>query len=98
MTPGRMGRGLALLAVLCMLTVFCFPAVQGPYSVVHGPVTVFHAARVAASLRMTIARAGLRAALSYLSAAHLLRSWTPVSKAECRPSTLAVGCGTIVRC
>jgi hypothetical protein len=93
-----MGCGLALLAVLCMLTAFFFPAVQGPYSVVHGPVTVFHAARVGASLRMALARAGLRAALSYLGAALLLLSWTPVSKAEYQPSKLAVGCGTIVRC
>ena len=33
----RIGREIALLAVLSVLAVFLFPGVRGPYSVVHGP-------------------------------------------------------------
>ena len=29
----------ALVAILCTVALFLFPAVQGPYSAVHGPVT-----------------------------------------------------------
>lgn len=36
-------HALALLAVLCILSIFFFPAHQGPYSVIHGPVTALRA-------------------------------------------------------
>ena len=44
---GRIGCELAVLALLCVLTVYFFPAMQGPYSVVHGPATALLAARAA---------------------------------------------------
>jgi hypothetical protein len=45
--------------VVCVLAVFLFPSAQGPYSAVHGPVTVMHAARAAAGVRMAVERAAL---------------------------------------
>lgn len=61
MTPGRVACGLALLAVFCVLGIFFFPVMDGPYSAVHGPVTALLSIRAAARLRMTIVRAGLTA-------------------------------------
>jgi hypothetical protein len=58
MTLGRIGFALALVAVLCVLTVFFFHAIQGPYSVVHGPVTALRSSRAAAGLRTAIVHAG----------------------------------------
>ena len=44
----RLALWLATVSVVCVLAVFFFPSAQGPYSAVHGPVTVMHAARAAA--------------------------------------------------
>lgn len=41
---------LSVLAGLCVLAIFLFPAV-GPYSATHGPVTALQAARAVARLR-----------------------------------------------
>lgn len=61
MISGRTGCNLVVLAVLCVLMVFLFPAVQGPYSVVHGPAPALQAARAAVRLRVAIAQAALGA-------------------------------------
>jgi hypothetical protein len=66
----------AVASVVCVLAVFFFPAVQGPYSAVHGPVTVMHAARAAAGVRLAVVRAGLTAHHSYGSAASVVLHWT----------------------
>lgn len=58
MTLGRIGFALALVAVLCVLAVFFCHAIQGPYSVVHGPVTALRSSRAAAGLRTAIVHAG----------------------------------------
>jgi hypothetical protein len=63
MISGRVEYEMAFLALLCTLSIFLFPAVQGPYSAVHGPVTTLQSIRLAARLRMSI----LGAALSILS-------------------------------
>lgn len=39
---------LTLVVILSVLTIFLFPSMQGPYSVVRGPATAFRAARSAA--------------------------------------------------
>ncbi len=57
MTFNRIGTLLALLAVICVLAVFFVHAVQGPYSVVHGPVTALLSVRAAVGLRMAIVHA-----------------------------------------
>jgi hypothetical protein len=57
MTPGRVGCELALLAVLCVLSIFLFPAVQGPYCAVHGPVSSLQSLRSARRLWSSIVQA-----------------------------------------
>lgn len=59
MISGRIGCELAVVAVFCVLTIFLFPSVQGPYSVVHGPVTALLAARAAIRWRITLAQSAL---------------------------------------
>ena len=59
MTLGRKGREVTVLAILSVLTIFLFPSVQGPYSVMHGPATAFQAARASARLRTAIAQSAL---------------------------------------
>ncbi|MGA7079241.1 MAG: hypothetical protein ACLPZJ_06365 [Terriglobales bacterium] len=48
------------MAVLCVLTIFLFPAMQGPYSVVNGPVTALQAIRAAGRMRKLIMQAAFR--------------------------------------
>jgi len=43
-----------VVLVLTILTIFFFPSVQGPYSVVHGPATAFRAAPSAAIAHASI--------------------------------------------
>jgi hypothetical protein len=59
MVPGRIGCEVAVLAVLCVAAIFFFPAIQGPYPVVHGPVTAILAARAALRLHISIMHAAL---------------------------------------
>ena len=59
MTLGRVGCRFTVLAVLCVLTIFFFPATHGPYSAVHGPATALQAARAAAYLLIGMAIAAL---------------------------------------
>jgi hypothetical protein len=42
---------LAILAMVCILGIFFFPAAIGPYAAVHGPVTALLAFRAAMKLR-----------------------------------------------
>jgi hypothetical protein len=55
-TLGRIVLCAGVLATLSVLIVFIHPAMQGPYSAVHGPVTAFQANRAAARLQTAIAR------------------------------------------
>lgn len=74
MDLSRIVGALAVIAALCVLTIFFFPAMQGPYSVVHGPVTALLAARAAAGLRTAIA--GVRVVRSRFTSARIaLRQW-----------------------
>jgi hypothetical protein len=59
MTSGRIGCELAVLALFCVLAIFLFPAGQGPYSVIHGPVTALLAARAALRVRISIVQAAM---------------------------------------
>jgi len=54
MTSARIACSLAILAVLCVLFIFFFQALDGPYSAVHGPVTALLSLRAATQLRMGI--------------------------------------------
>lgn len=60
MISGRIGDAVATLAVVCVLTIFLFPAMQGPYSVVYGPASALLAVRAAAKVQTAIVQAALR--------------------------------------
>jgi hypothetical protein len=97
MTPGRIAMAIAVLALVSVMAVLFFPVMQGPYSAVHGPVTVFHAARRAAGLRITAVRAGLGAIRRHCGSATPLLPWTEDLKAESQPVAFA-GCNSLLRC
>ncbi len=79
MTPGRIGCALAVLAVVCVLAIFFFPGMEGPYSAVHGPVTALLSIRAAARLRVLI-RAGVRGLSSWLVRIHVsMRSHSAIA-------------------
>jgi hypothetical protein len=97
MIPGRIGCELAVLAVLCVLTIFLFPAIQGPYSVVHGPATALQAARAAARLRIAIVQGAFRSLGNRLISPLVVLGWMPLPEADFHSGALA-GCNTILRC
>lgn len=45
----------SLFILICLLSLFFFPATVGPYPAVHGPVTALQAMRLAVRLRNAIA-------------------------------------------
>jgi hypothetical protein len=88
----------AVASIVCVLAVFFFPAVQGPYSAVHGPVTVMHAARAAAGVRLAVVRAGLTAYRSHGSAALAVLHWTIGPNVDPRPGIVLSVFRTPLRC
>jgi hypothetical protein len=97
MTRARIGSELAALAVLCVLTIFLFPAAQGPYSVVHGPATALQAARAALRVRIVIAQADLNSLGSSLLSLLVILSWLSLSNTEFRSAHLPES-SAILRC
>ena len=101
MFTDRLGCSLAGLAVLCVLSIFFFPAAQGPYPVVHGPVTALLSIRAAAALRVRIARGGLSALRDRLHrslTALALWFWIPLSAEELASNGLGARCSSTLRC
>lgn len=88
MIPSRIGCELAVLTVLCVLMIFFFPLMQGPYSVVHGPATALQAARAAARLRIVIVQGALNSMGSVLISPLVILSWMVFSQAEFRSVSL----------
>jgi hypothetical protein len=82
MLSGRIGSELAVMALLCVLIIFLFPAMQGPYSVVHGPVTALLAARAAVRLRIAIVQGALNSVGNYLVSSLVVLSWMSLPPAE----------------
>ena len=97
MIPGRIGCQLAVLTILCVLMIFFFPLMQGPYSVVHGPATALQAARAAARLRIVIVQGALNSLGSFLISPLVILSWMLLSQAEFRSVSLPEY-NTILRC
>jgi len=60
MISGRITCELAVAAVFCVLVIFLFPSVQGPYSVVHGPATALLASRAASRTKAVMVQAASR--------------------------------------
>ena len=96
MNLDRIGYALAVVAVVCVLSVFFFPAMHGPYSVVNGPVTALLAARAAAALRIAIT--GLSVLGLWLSSALMLMSWATGLIAEFLAGSLSTECNRVLRC
>ena len=97
MISGRIGCELALVTVFCVLMIFFFPLMQGPYSVVNGPATVFQAARAAARLRIVIMPGALNSLGNFLISPLVILSWMLLSQAEFRSASLPEY-NTILRC
>ena len=98
MISRRIGHELAVLAVLSVLTIFLFPGVQGPYSVMHGPATAFQAARAAARVRSAIVQGALSSLGNWLIIIPLVVvSRLSLSDAEFQSVSLPQ-CNTILRC
>ena len=70
MTFGRIACALTVFAALCVLAIFFFPGIDGPYSAIHGPVSALLSIRAAARLRLII-QAGVKAMRSWLGHAYL---------------------------
>ena len=97
MTSGRIGSELAVMAVFCVLMIFLFPAMQGPYSVVNGPVTALLAARAAVRLRIAIVQGALNSVGNYLVSSLVGLSWMSLPPAEFQSISLPEY-NTILRC
>ncbi len=98
MTLGRIAYGLAVIAVFCVLAVFFSHAIQGPYSVVHGPVTALLSLRAAAGVRMAIMHAGLNALAMRVSFALVLVSWVPLWIQDSQADSLPGSGSQVLRC
>ena len=97
MTFDRISRGMALIGIVSVLTVFLFPAMQGPYSAVNGPVTALQGARAATGSRMAIVRAAQNIVGMYSSPAPTTLCATDVVKMQFPAERLLAG-GTTLRC
>lgn len=100
MTSGRTECALAVVALLSVLMVFFFPALQGPYPAIHGPVTALLSLRAAARLRLGIMRNGLKAICSRVSCARatLPSHWYEFSLSGFEPNGSLIVCGSVLRC
>ena len=101
MPADRIEDAFAVLAVLCVLTMFFFPAVEGPYCAVHGPVTALLSIRASATLRLRIVRSGLTALRGRLHRAHPAQARLVPSRLpfmESAADDLAASGASILRC
>ena len=100
MTPGRMACALAVFTVLCVLAIFLFPGMEGPYSAVHGPVTALLSIRAALRMRVAI-RAAVRAVRGWLSrfgTGLMPLSWHACLRSELSVDHCASGSASVLRC
>jgi hypothetical protein len=97
----RTGSPLALVMILCVLTIFLCPTPSGPYSAMHGPVTALLAMRTAARVRLTIVRSGLTAirnGLENARAALIPLRWSDTFFTECRIDCFSAEPSSVLRC
>jgi len=101
MPADRIEDALAVVGVLCVLTIFFFPAVEGPYCAVHGPVTALLSIRASATLRLRIVQPGLTALRGRLHRSHpaqARRVPSVLSFMESATNDLAASGASILRC
>jgi hypothetical protein len=63
MIPRHLAFELAVLAMLCIVGIFLFPATAGPYSAVHGPASALLSLRARMRLRLSMAFTALNLVL-----------------------------------
>jgi hypothetical protein len=97
MNPGRIGRELVVVVVVCILTIFLFPSIRGPYSVVNGPVTALQSARYAHRLQASIVQAASTLLVTNATSPLVVLSWIPLPDSGSRLTALT-GRDTILRC
>lgn len=83
--------------VMCVCAIFLFPAVHGPYSVVHGPVTALRSSERGLRLRLATAQAALSSFGRALPHAWLAGWNNPLADTEARPQRFSEET-TILRC
>ena len=99
MSPGKIACALAVIAVLSVLATFFFPSLQGPYSVVHGPVTALLSLRAATMMRNAIVRAGQSVRQSFERMSAVLPAWsTKAISAVEMPADLFSVSSSVLRC
>ena len=91
---------LALLATLCVLAVFFFPGIEGPYSAVHGPVTALLSVRAATVSRFALVHAALTILGSLIPVASLLLPsfWSESCKWDSFSNCASPTCISNLRC
>jgi hypothetical protein len=88
---------LAIVAVLCVGVIFFFPAIQGPYSAVNGPVTALQSARAATRVRVAIVLAAFRLIGNFQVPSLAWVRSAAIVCIEPQPHSCR-DCGTILRC
>jgi hypothetical protein len=61
----------ALLVILCTIALFFFPAVQGPYSAVHGPATALLSLKAQILLCLALLLAAMHLLARYVAVCHV---------------------------
>jgi hypothetical protein len=88
---------LVILAVLCVGAIFFFPAIQGPYSAVNGPVTALQSARAAVRVRVAIVLAAFSLIGNFQVPSLAWVSSATMVCIEPQPHSCS-DCSTILRC
>jgi hypothetical protein len=97
MIPRQIGGELAVLVAFCIVAIFFFPTMQGPYSAVNGPATAFQAARAAARLRTAMVQAALNSFANFRIPLSVPVNSLAAGCAELHSASFA-DCSTILRC
>lgn len=93
----RIACELAVLSIFCVLLIFFFPVMQGPYSAVHGPATALQAAQAAVRLRIVIVQSALSYVGGFFTSPLVILSWILLSEAGVQ-SVVLPEYNAILRC
>jgi hypothetical protein len=94
---GRIGSELAVLSVISIIVIFLFSGMHGPYSVVHGPMTAFRAARAATRLRIAMLQASINIVNNGQICLLVPAFWAAFSRERFCPANRPE-CASILRC
>ena len=83
--------------MFCVLTIFLFPVMQGPYSAVNGPVSALQATRNAARVRLSIVQSALKSLGNILALSLVFLFYMGIVLADSEPASFPA-CDSILRC